>query len=467
MGQRADDALFTSLAVRAEDGCLSLVYKAAAEIGELGDNVAALRLAMAGDPLLARALASPDVRATVVGHTRWASVGPHLAGQRPSPQFGRGQPAPAGAASQRPYVVGALNGDIDNYAELKIERRRWSCRTRSPPTPSSCPRFFPGNWPRGEEAGRSFPPSGCPFRRVCRYCRQFGHCAGPAFPGSSRQRPKPQHRPGRRRLCSRQRALRAGRGDQPLFAHGRRKGRSGGDVLPGRCRHPGGDFPLPLRRHPAPGWPRRSDGGGNNDAGRGPPRLQAFPAERDFRIARIGAQDLARENRYRGKWPAFCPLGGRRHTRRRPPGSLGRPCPQHRGHRARHGGGSRAGRGLSHYEVPTSSERRGAAGDRGFGLGPDRFGATRRHVRGPGSGDQPIRDDHRHQPHRRPFAGQGRSRGGHCQPAQQRPRPKSPRRPLHLRWARRRDERGFHQGLLFAGNGGAFTGPRAGVRRRR
>ena len=75
MGQRADDALFTSLAVRAQDGCLSLVYKVAAEIGELGDNVAALRLAMAGDPVLARALESPDVRATVVGHTRWASVG--------------------------------------------------------------------------------------------------------------------------------------------------------------------------------------------------------------------------------------------------------------------------------------------------------------------------------------------------------------------------------------------------------
>ena len=74
-GARSGDALFTSLAVRSGEGCLSLVYKAAAEIGELGDNVAALRKALGTDPLLARALASPDVKATIVGHTRWASVG--------------------------------------------------------------------------------------------------------------------------------------------------------------------------------------------------------------------------------------------------------------------------------------------------------------------------------------------------------------------------------------------------------
>ena len=75
IGARADDPLFTSLAVRAADGCLSRVYKAAAEIGELGDNVAVLRHALGTDALLARALASPGVRATVVAHTRWASVG--------------------------------------------------------------------------------------------------------------------------------------------------------------------------------------------------------------------------------------------------------------------------------------------------------------------------------------------------------------------------------------------------------
>jgi glutamine---fructose-6-phosphate transaminase (isomerizing) len=118
MRPRSTDALFTSLAARAEEGCLSLVYKAAAEIGELGDNVAALRQALAGDTLLARALASPDVRATVIAHTRWASVGliseanAHPLNSDEVPTQGAST-APAG-----PYVVGALNGDIDNYAQL-------------------------------------------------------------------------------------------------------------------------------------------------------------------------------------------------------------------------------------------------------------------------------------------------------------------------------------------------------------
>src|SRR5438445_1969820 len=77
---RATDPLFRSGSVRvvpdaAGGAALAFVYKAAAEIGELGDNVRAVRAAIAGDDLLRRALASPDAEVTVVGHTRWASVG--------------------------------------------------------------------------------------------------------------------------------------------------------------------------------------------------------------------------------------------------------------------------------------------------------------------------------------------------------------------------------------------------------
>jgi glucosamine--fructose-6-phosphate aminotransferase (isomerizing) len=115
IGARADDPLFTSLAVRAADGCLSLVYKAAAEIGELGDNVAVLRHALGTDALLARALASPGVRATVVAHTRWASVG-LISEANAHPLNGE----EAGAKAPGPYVVGALNGDVDNYPELLV-----------------------------------------------------------------------------------------------------------------------------------------------------------------------------------------------------------------------------------------------------------------------------------------------------------------------------------------------------------
>src|SRR4029079_3308060 len=54
---------------------LSFVYKAAAEIGELGDNTRAMRAGVAGDQLLRRAVAAPTARTAVLGHTRWASVG--------------------------------------------------------------------------------------------------------------------------------------------------------------------------------------------------------------------------------------------------------------------------------------------------------------------------------------------------------------------------------------------------------
>ena len=383
MGQQGDDALFTSLAVRAEDGCLSLVYKAAAEIGELGDNVAALRLAMAGDPLLARALDSPDVQATVVGHTRWASVGLiSQANAHPlnSDEDNRPLPAPLG----RPYVMGALNGDIDNYAELIMSEA-----VAVPDEVTTDAKLVPTLFSRylaGRVGGRgSFPPGRWPFRRVCRYRRQFGHLPGPALPGSSRQRPKPQYRPGRRRFRSRQRTLRPGRGDEPLFAHGRRKRRSGGDVLAERCRHPGRDFPLPLRRHPAAGRRRRSDSGGDNDARRRPPRLQAFPVERDFRVARVGAQDPAREIGTGENGPLLPAWG----TTSYPPPlrqalSAGR-VHSIAGDRARHGGGGRAGGSGGITEVLAEVCRSWPCRRRSCPAGARRCRASRRHVRRPWS----------------------------------------------------------------------------------
>ncbi|MGI9601175.1 MAG: SIS domain-containing protein, partial [Acidimicrobiales bacterium] len=70
-----DDPLFGHRSVHQVDGLLSFVYKAAAEIGELGDNTAVLRSAIGSDHLLARVLSHPDARTVVLGHTRWASVG--------------------------------------------------------------------------------------------------------------------------------------------------------------------------------------------------------------------------------------------------------------------------------------------------------------------------------------------------------------------------------------------------------
>jgi glucosamine--fructose-6-phosphate aminotransferase (isomerizing) len=120
LGLRRDE-LFTSLAARTPDGALSLVYKAAAEIGELGDNVRALRAAISTDGLLGLALRSESVRVVVLGHTRWASVGLiSQANAHPlnSEELDR---------EDGPYVIAALNGDVDNHAELReAERLRFS-----------------------------------------------------------------------------------------------------------------------------------------------------------------------------------------------------------------------------------------------------------------------------------------------------------------------------------------------------
>ena len=113
MAGRAADPLFRSGSVRAVDGCLAFVYKAAAEIGELGDNTRVLRDAVRDDGLLRLALSADDAVAVVVGHTRWASVGiisqPN-AHPVDSAELGGGD---------APYVVAALNGDVDNFADLK------------------------------------------------------------------------------------------------------------------------------------------------------------------------------------------------------------------------------------------------------------------------------------------------------------------------------------------------------------
>ncbi|MFP3900801.1 MAG: SIS domain-containing protein [Acidimicrobiia bacterium] len=113
LADRVDDPLFRSGAVRVVDGCLSFVYKAAAEIGELGDNTRALREALRGDDLLRLALAGEESVAVVLGHTRWASVG--IISQPNTHPLDSAELA----GVPQPYVVGALNGDVDNFADLK------------------------------------------------------------------------------------------------------------------------------------------------------------------------------------------------------------------------------------------------------------------------------------------------------------------------------------------------------------
>ncbi len=110
---RSSDPLFRTNAVRTPEGHLSFVYKAAAEIGELGDNTASLRADIMADDLLRLALAGERSAAVVLGHTRWASIG-IISQPNAHPVDSHELDRVDG-----PYVTAALNGDVDNFADLK------------------------------------------------------------------------------------------------------------------------------------------------------------------------------------------------------------------------------------------------------------------------------------------------------------------------------------------------------------
>jgi glucosamine--fructose-6-phosphate aminotransferase (isomerizing) len=94
---------------------LAFTYKIAAEIGSLGDNVAYLRHQIKTDPIFQRAVTFTPVNYTLSSHTRWASVGAITESNcHPVDNIPDGD---KGAA--KGIIHACLNGDIDNYLEIK------------------------------------------------------------------------------------------------------------------------------------------------------------------------------------------------------------------------------------------------------------------------------------------------------------------------------------------------------------
>ncbi|CAB1075834.1 glutamine--fructose-6-phosphate aminotransferase [Alkalispirochaeta odontotermitis] len=100
-----------------EQIAISIVYKVAHVIGSLGDNVAFLRRQISDDPIFQILAACSVEFDTVSAHTRWASVGA-ITEANCHPVDNQ---SVKNKIAQNGIIHTCLNGDIDNFQELKRE----------------------------------------------------------------------------------------------------------------------------------------------------------------------------------------------------------------------------------------------------------------------------------------------------------------------------------------------------------
>jgi glucosamine--fructose-6-phosphate aminotransferase (isomerizing) len=116
---------------------VTFVYKVAAEVGRLGDNVAELSRQIGGDAVLRAALSHPGTSVVALGHTRWASSGvisvpnchPVDNATYTAAAVGDSE-GPGGHRAGRVFVV--MNGDVDNHLALRAEYDAETGRRASP-----------------------------------------------------------------------------------------------------------------------------------------------------------------------------------------------------------------------------------------------------------------------------------------------------------------------------------------------
>jgi glucosamine--fructose-6-phosphate aminotransferase (isomerizing) len=103
-----------------KNASLALTYKVAAEVGHLGDNIRFIRKEIKNDKILQKLVSVPHKYFTISAHTRWASVGAIS-----EPNCHPVDNKFSGDSSQQSGIIHVcLNGDIDNYLELKKEYER-------------------------------------------------------------------------------------------------------------------------------------------------------------------------------------------------------------------------------------------------------------------------------------------------------------------------------------------------------
>jgi glucosamine--fructose-6-phosphate aminotransferase (isomerizing) len=117
LGHRGITVHHSRKAGKSEKIAVAIVYKVANEIGSLGDNIQFLRQQIAHDRILQILAACKAEFDTVSAHTRWASVGA-ITEANCHPVDNR---TVENAAENNPIIHACLNGDIDNYQDLKRE----------------------------------------------------------------------------------------------------------------------------------------------------------------------------------------------------------------------------------------------------------------------------------------------------------------------------------------------------------